>query len=105
MRWSSHWGSIPRSLWCLDVRKRCRLLRWLQKGQFCGMGAQEDKTVEVRVVCATTLKLKEEIENVTFRADLFYRITAINLHLPPLRERASDIPELVSYFLEYHNRK
>src|SRR6202021_2873161 len=69
------------------------------------IGAQADKKVEVRVVCATNRKLEQEIENGTFRSDLFYRINVVNLHLPPLRERAGDIPELVAYFLEYHNRK
>jgi len=89
----------------LDLALQSKLLQLLQDGQFCRIGAQEDKKVEVRVVCATNRKLEEEIENGTFRADLFYRINVVNLHLPPLRERASDIPELVSYFLEYHNRK
>jgi two-component system, NtrC family, response regulator AtoC len=59
----------------------------------------------VRVVCATNRKLEQEIENGTFRSDLFYRINVVNLYLPPLRERAVDIPDLVAYFLEYHNRK
>ena len=59
----------------------------------------------MRVVCATNRKLEQEIENGTFRSDLFYRINVVNLHLPALRERASDIPELVDYFLQYHNRK
>src|SRR2546430_8807162 len=89
----------------LDMSLQSKLLQLLQDGQFCRIGAQEDKKVEVRVVCATNRKLEEEIENGTFRAVLFYRINVVNLHLPPLRERASDIPELVSYFLEYHNRK
>src|SRR5712692_5283142 len=89
----------------LDPSLQSKLLQLLQDGQFCRIGAQEDKKVEVRVVCATNRKLEEEIENGAFRADLFYRINVVNLHLPPLRERASDIPELVSYFLEYHNRK
>jgi two-component system response regulator AtoC len=89
----------------LDLALQSKLLQLLQDGQFCRIGAQEDKKVEVRVVCATNRKLEEEIENGTFRADLFYRINVVNLHLPPLRERASDIPELVNYFLEYHNRK
>src|SRR2546421_12110300 len=89
----------------LDLGLQSKLLQLLQDGQFCRIGAQEDKKVEVRVVCATNRKLEEEIENGAFRADLFYRINVVNLHLPPLRERASDIPELVSYFLEYHNRK
>jgi len=82
-----------------------KLLQLLQDGQFCRIGAQEDKKVEVRVVCATNRKLEQEIENGTFRSDLFYRINVVNLHLPPLRERAGDIPVLVEYFLEYHNRK
>jgi two-component system response regulator AtoC len=89
----------------LDMALQSKLLQLLQDGQFCRIGAQEDKKVEVRVVCATNRKLEQEIENGTFRADLFYRINVVNLHLPPLRERASDIPDLVSYFLEYHNRK
>ena len=89
----------------LDLALQSKLLQLLQDGQFCRIGAQEDKKVEVRVVCATNRKLEQEIENGTFRSDLFYRINVVNLHLPALRERASDIPDLVSYFLEYHNRK
>jgi two-component system response regulator AtoC len=89
----------------LDLGLQSKLLQLLQDGQFCRIGAQEDKKVEVRVVCATNRKLEQEIENGTFRSDLFYRINVVNLHLPALRERASDIPDLVSYFLEVHNRK
>jgi len=89
----------------LDMGLQSKLLQLLQDGQFCRIGAQEDKKVEVRVVCATNRKLEQEIENGTFRADLFYRINVVNLHLPALRERANDIPELAAYFLEYHNRK
>jgi two-component system, NtrC family, response regulator AtoC len=77
----------------------------LQDGQFCRIGAQEDKKVEVRVVCATNRKLEVEIENGTFRQDLFYRINVVSLHLPPLRERRGDIEELAAYFLDYYNRK
>src|SRR5690349_8334708 len=89
----------------LDMSLQSKLLQLLQDGQFCRIGAQEDKKVEVRVVCATNRKLEQEIENGTFRSDLFYRINVVNLHLPPLRERAADIPQLAEYFLEYHNRK
>jgi two-component system response regulator AtoC len=89
----------------LDMALQSKLLQLLQDGQFCRIGAQEDKQVEVRVVCATNRKLEEEIANGTFRADLFYRINVVNLHIPPLRDRATDIPALVSYFLEYYNRK
>src|SRR5271155_3278413 len=89
----------------LDSSLQSKLLQLLQDGQFCRIGAQEDKKVEVRVVCATNRKLEEEIASGTFRADLFYRINVVNLHMPPLRERASDIPQLVDYFLEYYNHK
>jgi two-component system response regulator AtoC len=89
----------------LDLGLQSKLLQLLQDGQFCRIGAQEDKKVEVRIVCATNRKLEDEIENGTFRQDLFYRINVVNLYLPPLRERRADIPELASYFLEYYNRK
>src|SRR6201997_495604 len=89
----------------LDLALQSKLLQLLQDGQFCRIGAQEDKKVEVRVVCATNRKLEEEIVNGAFRADLFYRINVVNLHMPALRERAADIPQLVSYFIEYYNRK
>jgi len=89
----------------LDLGLQSKLLQLLQDGQFCRIGAQEDKKVEVRVVCATNRKLEQEIESGTFRADLFYRINVVNLHMPALRERASDIPDLVDYFLAYYNRK
>jgi len=89
----------------LDLALQSKLLQLLQDGQFCRIGAQEDKKVEVRVVCATNRHLEHEIENGTFRQDLFYRINVVNLALPPLRERRADIQELVMYFLEYYNRK
>lgn len=89
----------------LDSALQSKLLQLLQDGQFCRIGAQEDKKVEVRVVCATNRRLEEEIENGTFRQDLFYRINVVNISLPPLRERRGDVPELANYFLEYYNRK
>src|SRR5215467_1000613 len=89
----------------LDLGLQSKLLQLLQDGQFCRIGAQEDKKVEVRVVCATNRHLENEIENGTFRQDLFYRINVVNVILPPLRERRADIQELVMYFLEYYNRK
>ena len=89
----------------LDLALQSKLLQLLQDGQFCRIGAQEDKKVEVRVVCATNRHLEAEIENGTFRQDLFYRINVVNLRLPPLRERRGDIEDLANYFLEYYNRK
>src|SRR6476661_1370451 len=89
----------------LDMSLQSKLLQLLQDGQFCRIGAQADKKVEVRIVCATNRKLEEEIENGTFRQDLYYRINVVNLFMPPLRERRSDIDGLVAYFLEFYNRK
>jgi len=89
----------------LDLGLQSKLLQLLQDGQFCRIGAQEDKKVEVRVVCATNRQLEVEIESGTFRQDLFYRINVVNLHMPPLRERRGDIDDLVQYLLEYYNRK
>src|SRR5205809_6562244 len=89
----------------LDMGLQSKLLQLLQDGQFCRIGAQEDKKVEVRIVCATNRHLETEIENGTFREDLFYRINVVNLQLPPLRERRGDIDDLVNYFLDYYNRK
>ncbi|HSB75256.1 MAG TPA: sigma-54 dependent transcriptional regulator [Terriglobales bacterium] len=89
----------------LDSALQSKLLQLLQDGQFCRIGAQEDKKVEVRVVCATNRQLEQEIATGSFRQDLFYRINVVNLHMPALRERAADIPALVEYFLEYYNRK
>ena len=89
----------------LDMSLQSKLLQLLQDGQFCRIGAQADKKVEVRIVCATNRRLEEEIENGTFRQDLFYRINVVNLYMPPLRERRGDIEALANYFLEYYNRK
>jgi two-component system response regulator AtoC len=89
----------------LDPSLQSKLLQLLQDGQFCRIGAQEDKKVEVRVVCATNRQLEAEIESGTFRQDLYYRINVVNIRMPALRERRGDIEDLCSYFLEYYNRK
>ena len=89
----------------LDPSLQSKLLQLLQDGQFCRIGAQEDKKVEVRVVCATNRQLEQEIATGSFRQDLFYRINVVNLQMPPLRERSSDIPDLANYFLIFYNRK
>ncbi len=89
----------------LDPVLQAKLLQLLQDGQFCRIGAQEDKRVEVRMICATNRQLEEEIQARNFRQDLFYRINVVSIQLPPLRERLEDIPRLVSYFLERHSEQ
>jgi two-component system, NtrC family, response regulator AtoC len=89
----------------LDYSLQSKLLQLLQDGQFCRIGAQEDKKVEVRVVCATNRQLEHEVEAGRFRQDLFYRINVVNIQMPPLRERGPDIPILAQYFLDLYNEK
>jgi two-component system, NtrC family, response regulator AtoC len=89
----------------LDGMLQAKLLQLLQDGQFSRIGAQEDKKVEVRVVCSTNRELHDEIEQGNFRPDLFYRIATMTIHLPPLRERAVDLPVICDYLLQYYNEK
>lgn len=89
----------------LDMSLQSKLLQLLQDGQFCRIGAQADKKVEVRIVCATNRNLEEEIENGTFRQDLFYRINVVTLHTPPLRSRCEDILPLAQYFVRRFGEK
>jgi two-component system, NtrC family, response regulator AtoC len=82
-----------------------KLLQLLQDGQFCRIGAQEDRRVEVRVVCATNRDLQAEVAAGRFRQDLFYRIAVATIQLPPLRERRDDIPDIVNYLLVQYREK
>src|SRR5437588_3139515 len=87
----------------LDLDLQAKLLQVLQDGQFCRIGAQADRRLEARVVCATNRVLEDEIAAGTFRQDLFYRINVVSSTLPPLRERKHDIPDLVNYFIDFYN--
>jgi two-component system response regulator AtoC len=57
------------------------------------------------VVCATNRDLQAEVEAGHFRQDLYYRIAVVTIHLPPLRERAADLPDIINYLLQHHNEK
>ncbi len=76
-----------------------KLLRVLQQREVIPVGATEAQAVDARVLAATNRDLEEEIKRGSFRADLFYRLNVIAVHLPPLRQRAEDIPLLVDAFL------
>jgi len=76
------------------------LLRFLQEGTIEKVGAEETIAVNVRVISATNTDLKEAVQRKTFREDLYYRLNVIPIHLPPLRERKTDIPLLIEYFLK-----
>jgi PAS domain S-box-containing protein len=76
-----------------------KLLRFLQEGTFEKVGGEKTVSVNVRVVSATNKDLKKEVKKGRFREDLFYRLNVIPIHIPPIRERKSDIPLLVDHFL------
>ena len=76
-----------------------KLLRALQQREVIPVGATESVSVDTRVLAATNRDLEEEIKRGGFRADLFYRLNVIAVHLPPLRQRADDIPVLAESFL------
>ncbi len=82
-----------------------KLLRVLQERQFVRVGGTETITVDVRVICATKVDLRDRVRENEFREDLYYRLNIIPLHLPPLRERKEDIPALVNHFFEKHGAK
>jgi DNA-binding NtrC family response regulator len=79
-----------------------KLLRVLETGEIEKLGSTRTVKVDVRVLAATNKNLPELIEAGRFRADLFYRLRVVEIPLPPLRERLSDVPTLVTYFLERH---
>lgn len=76
-----------------------KLLRVLQELEFERVGGTQTLKVDVRVVAASNRNLKTEVAAARFRSDLFYRLNVVHVHMPPLRERADDIPLLISHFL------
>ncbi|MEG1870450.1 MAG: sigma 54-interacting transcriptional regulator [Peptostreptococcaceae bacterium] len=89
----------------MPIEHQVNLLRVIQEGKITRLGATEEITVDVRIIAATNKNLKEEIKLGKFREDLYYRICVIPIYLPSLRERNSDIRELINYFLRMKSFK
>jgi len=91
-------GNLP-----MEVQKK--LLRFLQEREFLRIGDATPRKVDVRILSATNTDLKAATRSGSFREDLYYRLNAVNVHLPPLRERAADIPLLAAHFIRRQNAK
>jgi transcriptional regulator with GAF, ATPase, and Fis domain len=85
-------GDMP-----LDLQKK--LLRTLQEGEVRPLGSRDTIKVDVRLICATNRNLEVMVRDGEFREDLYYRLAVLPVHLPPLRDRKEDIPQLVKRFL------
>ena len=91
-------GNIP-----LDTQ--AKLLRVIQEREFMRLGGVETIKVDVRIIAATNVNLREVMKRGEFREDLFYRLNVITIQLPPLRDRKDDIPLLVQHFLEQYGEE
>ena len=83
----------------MPLEAQTRLLRVLQEGEFTTIGGRTPIRTDVRIIAATNHRIRQVVDQGLFREDLFYRLNVVPLRLPPLRERKSDIPDLVRNFL------
>jgi two-component system response regulator HydG len=91
-------GNIP-------IELQSKLLSVLQNRQVARVGSNKYKTIDIRLICATNMPIYQMVAENKFRQDLLYRINTIEIQIPPLRERKSDIPLLTEYFLSINKRK
>jgi two-component system nitrogen regulation response regulator NtrX len=83
----------------MSLMTQAKLLRVLQEGMVTPVGSTEARPVDVRVVCATSKNIQEEMARGAFREDLYHRLNVLTIAVPPLRSRRQDIPELAEHFL------
>ena len=84
---------------------QAKLLRVCDRKEIMALGARRPRTVDVRLIAASNRDLAKEVKAERFREDLFYRLNVVMIRLPQLRERKSDLPELVQHFIAKHNAK
>ena len=84
----------------MSLTAQAKVLRALQEGKITRVGAEEDISVDVRVIAATNKDLLKEVDEKNFRLDLYHRLGVIIIHVPSLNERRDDVPELVEHFLD-----
>jgi two-component system, NtrC family, response regulator AtoC len=88
----------------LSPRLQGKLLQFIEDRTFRRVGGTRDLSVDTRLVTATNRNLEKDVDDGKFRADLYYRLRVVPIHLPPLRERVSDVPELAKHFLDSFSR-
>lgn len=88
----------------LDIGVQSKLLQVLQDGSFMRVGGHETRSIQTRVVSVANRDLRDQVADGTFRLDFLYRINAVTIHLPPLRRRTEDLPQLVDYMVSRHAR-
>jgi two-component system response regulator AtoC len=89
----------------LDLPLQSKLLHALQDFRVVRLGGVTERTVDARLICATNRPLEEEVAKGLFRVDLFYRINVLRIEMPPLRERASDVPLLMKHYIEMYSQR
>lgn len=89
----------------LPLSQQAKLLRFLESGEIRKVGAKESTHVEVRVIAASNIPLRQLIEQKKFREDLFFRLNSQRIEIPPLKERKEDITELAKYFVHLEKPK
>jgi len=88
----------------LPMPLQVKFLRVLQDGKFRRLGSNQEREVDLRLICATNQPLEEKVEANQFREDLYYRINTFTIAIPPLRDRRDDIPLLANHFLQHYAR-
>ena len=89
----------------LSLNIQAKLLRVIQEREFMKVGSQKRIKLDIRIIASSNRSLEEAIKAGAFREDLFYRLSVIPIHLPPLRERTGDIPLLVEHFLQKYRQR
>jgi DNA-binding NtrC family response regulator len=89
----------------MSLDTQSKILRVLQDRKFMHLGGVHEIQVDVRIIAATNVDLKQQVQDGKFRDDLFYRLNVITIDLPPLRQRKEDIPLLASFFLDKYSRE
>ena len=89
----------------LDVAVQAKLLQVLQDFRFSRLGGEEERAVDIWLICATHRNLRADMEAGRFRSDLFYRINVVSIELPALRDHKEDVPMLLTHFLRHYELK